>query len=608
MRSQGDHPAKGPILTTRISGFLDFSAQSDSTHLRQMSERPASTQAAHLWFERNPRLSCGLAAARLDKATRPHATSDWVIACDGWLAQQDDASCAPTSPLRTLLERGPTHFAQLDGEFALAAINLDTEQGYLVRDRWGTKPLYYSWLGPLLLFGSDLRSLTAHPALPVVLDRDQVAAYFAFDAVPTPYSILKQVRKLTPGHALVIDFARRRSSEIGYWHLADGLNSPADPLTEADAKQALYRLFSAAVLRRQQRYPGAGVFLTSGYDSTLIAALLQRASSTPIPTFCVGFDEPSLDEAPHAAAVAARIGCRHTTIVCRAEDVSRLTVELPDVYDEPLGVHSLVPTLAGWLAASREVPGLYAGDGSSTLIGPGNPHLLFGPHDPPDWSAHDHAAADTLLVHRAGRGAALQYATDSELAALLRFDYVLPTGHYQSLDRLAPAANRLQHASNVIHHGEQARSASDRMFPRVDRAAHRYQSTALYPFTDNAFLDFALRLPARFKYHGGESKYLFKQVVRDVVGADVMKQPKMGFESPNWQWLNTGCTGLLNDYLSRDALRSHGLFNLDEINRLRHALTHAADLDVRKRSASRLRQVLYLQLWIERWRHYGLQT
>jgi asparagine synthase (glutamine-hydrolysing) len=581
-----------------------------------MSERPASTQPTHLWFERNRLLSCGIAGPHMDELPRDRAMSDWVIAYDGWMEQQDGglrahrqaSVCAPAARLREILERGVGRFAQLEGEFALAAVNLESRQGYLVRDRWGTKPLYYSWIGPLLLFGSDLRSLTAHPALPVQLDHDQVAAYFAFDAVPTPYSILKNVRKLTPGHALTIDFARNLSSEVCYWHLADCLNTPSDPLSEEDAKRELYRLFAEAVLRRQRRYPNAGVFLTSGYDSTMIAALLQRESSTPIATFCVGFDEPSLDEAPHAEAVAARIGCRHTTVTCREEDVLRLTAELPDVYDEPLGVHSLVPTLAGWLAASRQVPAMYAGDGSSTLIGPGSPGLLFGPHCPPDWSPGRHASSDTGFVHRAGRGAAFRYASNSELAALLDFNYVLPTGHYQRLDRLLPANNRLQHASNVIHHAEQARSASDRMFPRVDRAAYWCRSSALYPFTDNAFLDFALRLPARFKYRNGENKYLFKQLVRDEVGADVMNNPKMGFESPNWQWLNRSCRMLLDDYLGRDQLTAHGLFNIGEISRLRLALTHSGDVAVLKRSASRLRQVLYLQLWIDRWRQYGLRT
>ncbi|WP_339529937.1 asparagine synthase [Pseudomonas mucidolens] len=601
-------------MNARICGFLDFCGQSNSTHLRQMGERPAVTQAAELWFTQQPGLSCGLAATRVHPAARAQTATHWVIACEGWLEQQDTGRQpqalvdSPGAGLVAILEGGVEQFAQLNGEFALAALNLCSQKGYLIRDRWGTKPLYYSWIGPLLVFAADLRSLTGHPSLSVQLDRDQLAAYFAYDAVPTPFSLLKNVRKLNPGHALVIDFKRGSAQEVSYWHLADGLNEPAEHLDEQTARQSLHELFAQAVQRRQRRYPDAGVFLTSGYDSSLIAALLQRESAAPINTFCVGFNMPSLDETARAEAIAARLGCRHTTLLCQSEDVLRLTAELPYAYDEPMGVHSLVPTLFGWLAASEQVAGVYSGDGSSTLIGPGDPHRLFGPDALPDWPADHCIDADTLQIQRARRGAALRYTEDTELAALLNFAYVLPAGHYRSLDRLLPAANRLQHASNLIHHGEQAPSAADRMFPRVDKAAHWCRSSALYPFTDNALLDFALRLPARFKYRDGENKYLFKQVVREVVGADIMNNPKMGFESPNWQWLNSSCRTLLDDYLCENKLADHGLFNIGEVNRLRQTLTHSADLALQKRSASRLRQLLYVQLWIEHWQRYGLRT
>ena len=117
----------------------------------------------------------------------------------------------------------------------------------------------------------------------------------------------------------------------------------------------------------------------------------------------------------------------------------------------------------------------------------------------------------------------------------------------KNLNRLLPAKTRLQHASNVIHHAEQAQSACERMFTRVDRAANATHKQALYPFTDNALLTFGLRLPARFKYHNAQSKYLFKQMVHDMLGRNIMDNPKMGFESPNWLWLSQSCKSLLDE-------------------------------------------------------------
>jgi asparagine synthase (glutamine-hydrolysing) len=407
-------------------------------------------------------------------------------------------------------------------------------------------------------------------------------------------------------------------------------------LDETTARRSLHEAFAGAVHRRRERCPDAGVFLTSGYDSSLIAALLQGESGRSIRTFCVGFgEEAAVDESPHAQVVADHIGTRHVTIPCRAEHVRQLTLQLPEIYDEPVGIHSLVPTVLAWRAAAQDVPALMVGDGASTLIGPGEPRRLWGPYGIydrllglpfavrrpfaaaarvavedrwPDSSLPDRLAArDRIdLIRAARRGPGLRYTSDRELSSLLAFEFTLPVGHYHDLSRLDVPADRFELASRVIHHGEQAVSACDRMFVRVDRAAAAVGATAYYPFTDARFLELALRLPGRFKYHRGTSKVLFKDVVNEVVGEPQLERRKMGFESPNWLWLATTCEDLLRAHLDSRVLDRVGLFRGAAVGRLRRALTDASSLDTRKASASRLRQILYLQLWLEHWKQYGL--
>jgi asparagine synthase (glutamine-hydrolysing) len=627
----------------RFAGFCDPTGLSTSADLGAMVAS-ASLSGGVIDF-RLPPMSWGLATGGSSNQPVDARRGGWIVACDGWVERMDthghdepenDELDTDAMQVRAVLERGPGSVVDLDGEFSFAAVDPDRRRLHLARDRWGTKPLYYGRVGPLFLFASDLRALSGHRQFTPRLDPDMLAAYLAFDAVPVPYCILKDVRKVLPGHVITVDLETGEHAEHCYWHLADELNRPLADLDEPTARQALRDTFAAAVHRRRERCPNAGVFLTSGYDSSLIAALLQRESGRPIRTFCVGFaEEAAVDEGPRAKIVADHIGTDHVTIPCRAQDVRQLTLQLPQIFDEPLGVHSLVPSVLAWRTAAHDVPALMVGDGSSTLIGPGAPRPLWGPYSLYDrllrlpravrrpfasaaraglgtrWprsSLPDRLAArDRVdLVRAARRGPGFRYASDRELASLLAFEFTLPVGHYHDLRRLELPADRFELASRVVHHGEQATSACDRMFVRIESAAAASGATAYYPFTDARFLELALRLPARFKHRDGTSKALFKDVVDDVVGEPPLARRKLGFESPNWLWLSTSCADLLDAHLDSRALDRTGLFRGETVCRMRRALTDGRDLNIRKASASRLRQILYFQLWLEHWKHYGL--
>jgi len=279
----------------------------------------------------------------------------------------------------------------------------------------------------------------------------------------------------------------------------------------------------------------------------------------------------------------------------------------------------------------------FAGDGASTLIGPGNPSRYFGPFNvyhrllgvPGRFRAPFAAAAGAegwwrRLVPRSrqsgsgllqkrlaaisaedlyrlgGGGPCHTYFPAAELSKMLAFDFEPRRGYFHELERIERREDALQHLTALAHFSVEARSACDRMFVRVNGAAAAAALGISLPFCDHWVVEFAERLPARLKYRHG-SKYLFKKLVHRYIPEKIVAKPKMGFETPSWHWFRTDLSELLGYYLDPIRLRSSGFFNLGYVSALKRRCLEVPDPDLARLYTSRLRQVLMFQMWYERW-------
>ncbi|RYE58803.1 MAG: asparagine synthase (glutamine-hydrolyzing), partial [Hyphomicrobiales bacterium] len=209
----------------------------------------------------------------------------------------------------------PSTLSRLNGMFAFAVWDRDTETLTLARDRLGEKPLFYGLMGQSIIFGSELKALTAHPDFIREIDRDALALYLKYQYVPSPHCIWQGVRKLPAGHYIEIRDADTSASEpAAYWDfLAIASAGAAAPLPEGgDLADGLEVLLRDAVGRQMSADVPLGAFLSGGIDSSLIVALMQAQSERPIQTFTIGFKEPEYNEAEHAKAVASHLGTQHT--------------------------------------------------------------------------------------------------------------------------------------------------------------------------------------------------------------------------------------------------------------------------------------------------------
>ena len=525
--------------------------------------------------------------------------------------------------------RAAEHFI---GMFAIALWDREQRRLTLMRDRVGIKPLYYGRFGDVVLFGSQPRSLAKHPAWRAELDRDSLAAYLRYGYVPAPRSIFRNLRQLPPGHMVVIDH-EGRVSECRYWNLQDiAAAGVADPLelTDTEAADRLDGLLRDAVRRRMLADVPLGAFLSGGIDSSLVVALMQAESERPVKTYSIGFHEARYNEAVHAGRVAAHLGTEHHELYVEPGHALEVIPDIPEWYDEPFADSSQIPTFLVSELTRQHVTVALSGDGGDELFAGYNRYarareLLGWVHGlpsglrrglagglravPTQWYAGLGWALTAgrrgrLLGDRAGRMARLlDPATELELYRDLVAQWpnpgalvpgstepVSPIWRPETHAALPDVTDRMQLVDMLTY-------LPDDILTKVDRASMAVSLEVRVPILDHRVVEFAWRLPQRFKVRDGETKWLLRQLLYRYVPRQLIERPKMGFGVPVDEWLRGPLRDWAEDLLSERALAEDGLLNPAPIRALwvEH-LTGGVDWQYR------LWVILMFQAWRRRWR------
>ncbi|MEX2375759.1 MAG: asparagine synthase (glutamine-hydrolyzing) [Dehalococcoidia bacterium] len=469
-----------------------------------------------------------------------------------------------------------------EGMFALAVYDRRERRLYLARDRFGEKPLFYGRCTDVLLFGSELKALQAHPDFRGDIDRDALATYMRFKYVPAPRSIFRQVHKLPPGTILEID---ARSGEfadpVPYFAVADLIAQAADdPYTGdlADAVDDLAGLLRRSVADRLVADVPVGAFLSGGIDSTTVVATAPPPG--PVRTFTVGYQDEAWDEARRAADVADRLGTDHHELRVSSDDVLQLVPALSAMYDEPFGDSSQLPTHLVARFARQQVTVAITGDGGDEVFGGYNRHV-WGPAvwrrvgrlprplrravagmisslSEPTW---DQIGSGTArLLPRAeqrlpGQKAhKLARALQAEDQAHLYRDLL---SHWRQPERLVPGGREflpfqwpggMDFASAAMAI-DLTGYLPDDILQKVDRATMAVALEARVPFLDSDIVRFAWRLPQDFKIQGRTGKRILRSLLDDLVPGLPADGPKMGFGVPVGDWLRGPLRGWATDLI-----------------------------------------------------------
>jgi asparagine synthase (glutamine-hydrolysing) len=253
------------------------------------------------------------------------------------------------------------------GMFAIALWHAPTRRLHLVRDRLGIKPLYYCWDGRALGFGSELKALRGFDTWAPRLDREALVDYLRYGYVADPRTIYERVRTVPPAHRLTLDegggIALHR-----YWNPLEHVGRRDGRAEEVLADELEALLVDACSSCTIADVP-VGALLSGGIDSSLVAALLQRRGEQRLTTFTIGFDRPEYDESEDAAAVARHLGTDHHRRTVQVADVRQALAGWGELYDQPFGDESGIPTLLVSQLAAERVKVVLSADGGDELFG-----------------------------------------------------------------------------------------------------------------------------------------------------------------------------------------------------------------------------------------------
>ena len=437
----------------------------------------------------------------------------------------------------------------------------------------GEKPLYYGASGDTFLFGSELKALRAHPAWCSEVDRNALALYMRHSCVPAPFSIYRGIRKLPAASFVVVrDSGKSASDPVCYWDLAriaEGGSARAigDHLQLTDELDSLLR---DAVKRRMAADVPLGAFLSGGYDSTSVVAMMQAQSVRPVKTFTMGFHESGYNEAHHASAVAKHLGTDHTECYVTPEQAMAVIPKLPNVYDEPFSDVSQIPTYLVSELARQSVTVSLSGDGGDELFGGYNRHIV-GPevwrnvvrlpfrlrrslgvsmgwlaqrnldhfttwvpqsHRFPDFSGKLEKLASALQA-RDGLAFYRDLVSNSKAPEQFVIDAIEPATLLTRPDCLPSLPGLFEQMMYL----DMMTYLPDDILTKVDRASMAVSLEARVPMLDHRLVEFAWRVPTECKVRHGRGKWLLRQVLYRYVPRSLLERPKMGFAVPIDRWL-----------------------------------------------------------------------
>jgi asparagine synthase (glutamine-hydrolysing) len=506
--------------------------------------------------------------------------------------------------LKAYLHWGIECLDRFVGMFAFALWDLRTRCLILARDRLGIKPIYYHLSGGNLFFASELKALMVFKEFPKNLDIDAIPLFLHYQYIPTPRTIFKDTFKLQPGHYAT--FKDNTFQIQSYWEIPDGqLDAYREDVNENYALEELDYLLNQSVADRLVSDVPLGALLSGGVDSSAVVAAMQKVNNSSVRTFTIGFREPNYDEAPWASKVAKHLGTDHTELYVTSRDALDVIPKLPEIYDEPFGDSSAIPTHLVCRLVRSQVTVALSGDGGDeqfsgyvrywTVKAIANSLLrlpnaakaalrLLLSSVPSTWvekcylpwrhilpqrfsvvNFHDKWQRLTKLTGQTEISdlyrMAISLWPEDELYSLL--GRVLPECKFEEAFRETEGLPLLARLMRV----DQKTYLPDAMLTKVDRASMAASLEVRVPLLDHRVVEYTSKLSDTLKYKNGKGKYLLRKLLARYLPTNLFERPKMGFGVPIDHWFRTDLKPLLLDYLSPVRLKEEGLFDQELVEK-----------------------------------------
>lgn len=487
---------------------------------------------------------------------------------------------------------------KFNGMFAVAVWDCRDKTLHLACDRFGEKPLYFTFLEWGFIFGSELKSLAAHPSFDRAVDETVIPLYLRFGYIPKPFSIYRDVKKLEPGTCLTIRWPNitAASKPVAYWSAAEtAAKSSRDAFrgTVEEATGELERLLADSVSLRRLADVPLGAFLSGGIDSSMIVAMLQRLGAKPAKTFTLGFSERWYDESTFAREVARHLGTDHTELFVTPAEAMSVIPHLSRIYDEPFADSSQVPVFLVSKLARQHVTVALSGDGGDEIFGGYNRYVwadqiwerirqypqffrsvggqLLRSISPSGWDRLSAWTRHRIDVRAPGNkmhklAGILDAQSQEEIYQRLISQWREPSSVARCLDEQSDAPP-IEHWNSVdtflqrMMLSDTVGYLPNDILVKVDRAAMAVSLETRAPYLDHRLFEFAWSLPDHWKIHEGQSKWLLRQILYRYIPKSLVERPKAGFGIPMGVWLCGPLRDWAENLLDERKIREQGFLN-----------------------------------------------
>jgi len=514
-------------------------------------------------------------------------------------------------------EFGTECVSHLRGMFAFAIWDSKHERLFIARDRVGIKPLYYSQTKDALWFGSEIKAIIADPSVNREINHQAIRTFLAFNYVPGEETLFRSVKKLLPGHYLLVEQGKVTIRK--YWDLKfteERWNKTFD-----EAVEELHALLSTTVRDHMIADVPVGVLLSGGLDSSAVLSLAVQATGKRVNTFTVGFDGAQVvDERPYARAVAEQFGSEHHEISFTENDFWKFLPDYIRHMEEPVCEPPAIALYYVSKLARQHVKVVLSGEGGDEAFGgyPNYPNTmrmqraadLLGPLARTvglvtQWAGN--RSGDSRVQrygHALGRPLAEHYfsRTSSPASFFARSAGQLLTPEFRkdtSADSTANLVRELasgvssQPLLNQMLYIDSKTWLPDDLLVKADKITMANSIELRVPLLDHKLLEFAASLPPEFKVRGRETKRVLKAAFAKVLPPEIIQRKKAGFPVPYEGWLSNGLSGNVADILLSDRATSRNYFQKSEVQRVLAANSQYGRL------AKEVFCLLALELWLQ---------
>jgi asparagine synthase (glutamine-hydrolysing) len=518
--------------------------------------------------------------------------------------------------LNSYIEWGIEGVHKFRGMFAFAIYDFLQKKVFIFRDRLGVKPLYYYKKNNLFAFGSELKIFFPLNNFEKKINYQAVGNFLSNGYIDAPYTIFENTFKLLPGHYIKFDLDSNSFEINKYWDVIDYYEKENKLISYSDAKDQLVSHFKESFSYRMVSDVPIGVFLSGGYDSSLVTAILSKELRYDLNTFTIGFKEEAYNEAQHAEAVANHLGTNHHTLYCGPNDFLSVIKDIPLYYSEPFADSSLIPTiLVSRLARQNNVKVVLSADGGDELFA-GYPRYFNAISKIEKLS--NVPSFIKYIAKGISKGLPISLSQDDKIGKIIEFfntnktfekyeiigksmsnrtinkilgidsntDYNLfknyPINHLSTLKQILCFDTKTYLPDDILH--------------KVDRATMGESIEGREPLLDHKLIEFVATLPDHFKYDGKTSKKILKDITHNYIPKEIMQRPKMGFGIPIEEWLRNDLKYLTEELFDINYINNQNLFDPKEINEFKNNF-----LDGKSEVKGRMSQLFLFQLWYKAW-------